>query len=226
MIGERETVDDWLKELAFHPADTKLKQLGHELARRAVASLMQLLYWLLPPGRNKSLARTHLELVVMYANKALAVGGGPDPLMYDEEVLKAALKTYAGVQLPSDPRIEEYQAEQRGEAPTLPGADPAASTTLGVTGGLRQEAAEGAVYGEAETEAPETFRAEFEDGDCSIKVIGGRQHVAVAVVGPEGLPIDPDEDGKFGWYVNLTTPTAVNQFLSAVAAAGDRAFTS
>jgi hypothetical protein len=226
-------LDAWRNKFAFHPADTTVKQLGHQLARKAVMALAELLHWLIPPSDDKSTAFRLLGDVLMYSNRALATGGGPriiDNEAYTEITLQAALRTYEATALPEDPRIREYEAQQRGEHPVgspsgLVGADPDASTTMGVTGGLRQEAPDAAVYGEAETEDPETFRAEFEDGDVTLNVVGGRGYVALAVVGPV-VPAEPNEDGKFGWYTNLSSPHATNQVLSAIAAAGDRAFTS
>jgi hypothetical protein len=108
-------LSDWLNAAAFHPADTALKQLGHEALRRLIAELGVTLHQLLPASREKSLAFTQLELVRLYANMALAVHGGPN-----EHVTILDLQRLLGhvqVDMPSDPRIEEYKAAQRGEAP-------------------------------------------------------------------------------------------------------------
>jgi hypothetical protein len=53
------------------------KQVAHEAARQRVADLGEDLHRFLPPGRDKSIVFTLLEDVLMRANKALAVGGGP-----------------------------------------------------------------------------------------------------------------------------------------------------
>lgn len=116
----------WLDGFAFHPANTRAKQLGHAIVRQLVANMAGILHALLPPGREKSIVFTHLELVLMYANKALAVGGGPRPLFTDDEgeelrqqteVLASLIREgrVFGAEMQQDPRIEEYEAEQRGE---------------------------------------------------------------------------------------------------------------
>lgn len=107
----------WLDGVGFHPANTELKQLGHEVTRKLVAQLGVQLHYVLPASREKSLAYTHLEEVLMWANKALAIGGGPDP----DEVTVGSLRgiladgTLGDAVLPEDPRIEQYKAQQRGE---------------------------------------------------------------------------------------------------------------
>lgn len=120
-------LEAWLKGFGFHPANTRLKQLGHAVVRQIVANLAGVLHALLPPGREKSLVFTHLELVLMYANKALAVNGGPRPLFTDDPAteLDELARVHDGLVnegrifgavLPQDPRIGTYEAEQRGEA--------------------------------------------------------------------------------------------------------------
>ena len=110
----------WLDGVGFHPADTELKQLGHEAARLLVALLATHLHQMLPPGRDKSLVFTHLEDVLMRANRALALGGGPklgvslDALREMVDALKATLAKL-GSAVPEDARIGDYKAEQRGD---------------------------------------------------------------------------------------------------------------
>jgi hypothetical protein len=240
-------LDAWRAKFAFHPANTVIKQLGHQLARKAVMALAELLHWLVPPGDDKSVAFRLLGDVLMLSNRALATNGGPRIIdgdeAYTQQALEAGLARYGATELPEDPRIREYEADQRREHPTgspsghITGMverdghlepvtfrtdDPRAQ--LGLTGVVVSEAAEPAVYAERPTEDPETFRAEFEDGDVILKVAGGRGYVSVAVLGPPGPPL-PDKDGLYGWYTNLHSPTVTNELLSAIAAAGDRAFT-
>lgn len=234
-------LDAWRQKFAFHPADTRAKQLGHQLVRKAVMALGDLLHWVVPASDDKSVMFRLLGDVLMLANRSLAVQGGP-PLVgnggeeYLEIVLLAALRNYEATQLPEDPRIREYEAEQRGEPKGYESPfkthghdgehfDLKNGDALGVTGGVRVQAPEGAIHDEADTEAPETFRAEFEDGDVKLNVVGGRGYVALGTTA-DNYPPQSDVDGRYGWYANLTTPTAVNQLLSAVAAAGDRAFTA
>lgn len=227
-------LDAWMNGFGFHPADTKVKQIGHQLARKAVAALAGLLHWLVPAGREKSLAFTHLELVLMYANKALAVGGGPaimggDP-EYTENVLASALQQYARVEIPEDARIQQYEADQlKGQGhyadqASAPGA-PEDAPKLGFTGAAVVQAEEPAIHGEQPTEDPETFRAEFYDGNITLKVVGGRGYVALATCGPTPPVAETTDPTSFGWFANLNNPAEVNQLLSAVAAAADRSFT-
>lgn len=112
---------EWLDGVGFHPADTELKQRGHEAARLLAALYATHLHQLLPPGRLKSLAFTKLEEVLQRANQALAVGKGPHALVALPNLqslvdsLKDSLDA-AGATVPYDPRISQYEAEQRGEA--------------------------------------------------------------------------------------------------------------
>lgn len=106
---------EWFNAAAFHPADTELKQLGHEAARRLIGEIGTSLWHTLPPSREKSLVFTLLEQVRHYANQALAVHGGPGEHVTVEH-LRALLDNLI-VEMPEDPRIEEYKAAQRGEEP-------------------------------------------------------------------------------------------------------------
>lgn len=113
--------DGWLDGIGFKPANTTRKQQGHEAARQIVAETGRLLHGLLPAGRDKSLVFTALEDVLMRANRALALGGGPHDDMDD-----IALHMLAnGGPLEKDPRLISYEAEQRGET-----VDPPAGTLL------------------------------------------------------------------------------------------------
>jgi hypothetical protein len=104
----------WLDGIGFKPANSEAKQLGHEAARKLVAKLGEQLHYVLPAGRDKSLVFTALEDVLMRANRALALGDGPNK----EATLGSlrALIEEAGARLPEDPRIDQYKAEQRGES--------------------------------------------------------------------------------------------------------------
>jgi hypothetical protein len=106
-------LDDWLDGIGFHPANTEAKQLGHELARTLVGNIGSALHEILPAGRDKSLAFKLLEDVLMRANRALALGGGP--VRQDPEAvasMKRAIDS-SPTELPQDPRIDEYKANQR-----------------------------------------------------------------------------------------------------------------
>jgi hypothetical protein len=113
----------WLDGVGFHPADTGLKQRAHELARLMVATFATHMHQLLPPGRDKNLLFTLMEDVLMRANRALALGGGPRPparlegeggLVKLVADFKQILEQLGGA-MPTDPRIGEYEAQQRGE---------------------------------------------------------------------------------------------------------------
>jgi hypothetical protein len=71
-------LNEWLNGLESHAADTERKQLGHKVVRQLTREFGEFLHIILPPGRDKSLAFTELETVLMRANRALAIGGGPN----------------------------------------------------------------------------------------------------------------------------------------------------
>ena len=57
---------------AYHPATTKDIVRAHEEVRDNCADLAQWLNDQLPEGREKALAMTHLEEVMMWSNAAIA----------------------------------------------------------------------------------------------------------------------------------------------------------
>jgi hypothetical protein len=105
-------LNEWLDGIGFKPANTEAKQLGHELARAMVANVGSALHEVLPAGRDKSLVFTALEDVLMRANRALALGGGP--VRQDEKAVASMRRALAvsPTRLPEDPRIGEYKADQ------------------------------------------------------------------------------------------------------------------
>jgi hypothetical protein len=106
---------EFLRGVGFHPANTERKQLGHEAARLSVAAFAHRLHLLLPPGRDKAMAFTALEDLLMRANRALALGGGPrEDGLSDvdlQEVVDNA-RSVLGDAVYEDSRIQEYKAEQ------------------------------------------------------------------------------------------------------------------
>lgn len=105
-------LDEWLVGVGFHPADTELKQLGHEAVRQLIADTGVRLHKILPPGRDKSLTFKALEDVLMRANRALAVAGGPDSQRVTAGSLRGMIgPPFGDAVLPQDHR----KAEQRGE---------------------------------------------------------------------------------------------------------------
>lgn len=57
---------------SFHPADTQEKRIAHEDVRAKCRALAHHFNQVLPEGREKSLAITHLEEVMFWANAGLA----------------------------------------------------------------------------------------------------------------------------------------------------------
>lgn len=56
----------------FHPADTDLKRGAHEWVRSTLGRVAHDFADSLPAGREKSLAMTHLEETMFWANAAIA----------------------------------------------------------------------------------------------------------------------------------------------------------
>lgn len=208
---------EWLDGIGFKPANTEAKQLGHEAARQTVAWLGRSLHGLLPPGRDKSLVFTALEDVLMRSNRALALGGGPnehnsaDDLRRAIEGLSALAEGYA-LPLPEDPRIEQYKAEQRGEAP---GQEP--------------------LPDDFQMQGEQSYDATVSTDDAEIKIeLSGSatsRRVQLGVTStPERVKVCQDdasrgEGPKFtGFYAGFTAPDHLSAFLREVAAAGQVAF--
>lgn len=64
--------DDIERRFAFHAATTDEKRNAHSSVRQRCRNLADFLNEALPEGREKSLAITHLEDVMMWGNAALA----------------------------------------------------------------------------------------------------------------------------------------------------------
>ncbi len=61
----------------FHPADALNTQEAHEGVREACLDAAYTIDDLVPDGREKSLAITHLETAMMFANAGIARADGP-----------------------------------------------------------------------------------------------------------------------------------------------------
>lgn len=64
--------DDIAHRFAFHAATTDEKRDAHTSIRQACRRLADQLNEQIPEGREKSLAITHVETAMMWANAALA----------------------------------------------------------------------------------------------------------------------------------------------------------
>lgn len=64
--------NDLINRFRFHPANTTEKAGQHQKIRNRCADLAVELNQLLPEGREKSLAITHLEEVMFWSNAAIA----------------------------------------------------------------------------------------------------------------------------------------------------------
>lgn len=92
---------DWLDGVRHHPPLNDATITGHDFARHIIANAGALLHGLLPPGREKSLAFTALEDVLMRANRALAIQGGP--AVQDEGYVEWMRQVIADSEIQLDP---------------------------------------------------------------------------------------------------------------------------
>lgn len=69
-------VSDLENRFAFHPATTQERRDEHEAVRGRALELAKWIDETVPAGREKSLAITHLEEVMFWANAAIARQGG------------------------------------------------------------------------------------------------------------------------------------------------------
>lgn len=63
---------DLENRFAFHPATTEKRRESHEHVREAALNLAKFLNDVVPEGREKSLAITHLEETMFWSNAAIA----------------------------------------------------------------------------------------------------------------------------------------------------------
>jgi hypothetical protein len=210
---------EWLNGIGFHPVNSERKQLGHEATRQLVGDIGQMLHSLLPPGRDKSLVFTHLEDALMRANRALALGGGPQDVL-STELLREQVQI-GSAPLPKDDRIEQYKAEQRGETAQFDaGVEHVDSFTAQISGHR--------AVGEYDSTVA-TDDAEIKV-DIHSSVASGRVQVGVLCTNPTRVEdvftaSGNDQGVTFdGFYAGFTHPDHLAAFLREVAAAGEAAF--
>lgn len=199
---------EWLDGVGFHPANTEIKQAGHEAVRNLIAQIGAVLHWLLPAGRDKSLAFTALEDALMRANRALAVKGGPRITETQTLLDLIRFKLVAGVEVPEDERIAEYKAEQVAAG----------------DGGEQDEERGG--------EPHETYRAEIVgDNGFSLGVVGGDRYVQVGTLAPTheaavaGVNSDSPREpgGSRGLWYTMDDAESVQRVVNEILTAADRA---
>jgi hypothetical protein len=103
-------LSQWLDGTRHHPPLDESTKLAHEAARALVGQLGISLFQLVPAGRDKSLLFTALEEVLMRANRAIALHGGPDVITDD-------LRRVAGAQMPDQIPMEFLPDAELHEGP-------------------------------------------------------------------------------------------------------------
>lgn len=209
----------WLQGLGFHPANTEVKQLGHEAARRLVAELGVTLHQILPPGKDKSIAFTALEDVVMRANRALATNGGPNEHVTANQ-LNLVLDRLT-TELPEDPRIGEYKDAQL----TLEDAADTARTRT------EEAAAEPVVLG-GEPDYPDMNQVRFTNRGTSTAIEGvlsyrpGNEYFQLGVVCTDPIQLAEVVDMQEfnGFYLSFDSKDEAEEFAACVLTASNAVF--
>lgn len=103
----------------FHPATSDRQKKRHADVRALFITTACLLNELLPAGRHRSLAMTELEKAEMWANRSLALEGGPARVdeMDDEAIAiayEAVFRHDAGALAVSE-MVEQLHAALRGD---------------------------------------------------------------------------------------------------------------
>lgn len=71
-MSAESSTSDLERRFSFHPADTPERREAHERVRDLCKAVARQLDAQLPGGREKSLAITHLEETMFWANAAIA----------------------------------------------------------------------------------------------------------------------------------------------------------
>lgn len=232
-------LQNWLDRIAFHPANDERKQLGHELARSLVANMGVMLYGLLPAGQDKSLAFTHLKEVLMWANSALAVGGGPaediglndlKTLLANDPMADPRQLADLGVTWRTDPRIEQYKAEQRGETAQFDAGERHEDSFTAEVAGQRPLPDDFTVASDDEGHYDATVATDDPEVTVNVNSSVDSQRVQIGVTSTrERVQACLDEQAAggpafTGFYAGFTTSDALSAFLAETASAGEVAF--
>ena len=218
---------EWLDGVGFHPADTEAKQIGHEAARNLIAQLGGVLHWLLPAGRDKSLTFTALEDVLMRANRALAIEGGPVSGDLGQLAHLASLSLVDGLRAPEDARIGQYKAEQRGEAGGTTSASGhfAPGVAEASIAALQQVADEQGfeLPGQEKTTYRATVRSAH--GDVVTEVVGGKDYIQLATLATSAEQVrtaiqGPALEAFRGMYATIGDLQELSALIRVLAEAG------
>lgn len=200
---------DWLDGVAHHAPTTNATVLAHTVVRRLVADLGTTLFQILPPGRDKILVFTALEDVLMRANRAVAISGGPAPHVTEED-------------------LDGLLADK---GPVGTGAQERAERSTGVTGDgpeaaqVHAAALSGAALGEDYTDAyTAVLEGEVETYETRLSAVDG--HVQVGVVCTDEVAMEQaiDEDTFKGFFADYADRDAVEELAASLLTAANRAF--
>lgn len=233
---------EWLRTTGYLPADTELKRQGHETVRALIADLGVQLHYVLPAGGDKLLTFKALEDALMRANRALAVGGGPDPervtlgslrAMAEHRLGDAARPADPGAQWPADAKTADeaerhriYDDARRSGLSNTEASEEAWPADGGAPWSHRPgyrlaevapevtPAAESGTIPDVAPDTEEPFTLELPvDDDRSVAVTQGVGFVGIIVSGIDGT-------GR----ATLRSLDQVNIVLETIAAAAGRAF--
>jgi hypothetical protein len=222
----------WLDGIGFHPANTEIKQLAHETVRRLVAELGTTLHQVLPAGKDKSIAFTALEDVLMRANRQLAISSGPKDEVRAEDL--HALMQRANVVLPEDDRIDEYKEAQL--RPANHDEREERQRTTGVTGDVDEQTAtqaaqlaatgpDGVLEGEEQDDAYTAVLEGFHPAyETRLSAVPG--HVQIGTVCSDGELLEQaiDEQDFAGFFCGFDERDAVEELAASLLTAANRAF--
>ncbi len=196
-------LQEWLNGTRHHPPAGEDTILAHQAARNLVAKLGTSMFQLVPPGRDKSLLFTALEDVLMRANRAIAISGGPNGGHVTDDLRRVA---------DMDGWINPISIEQES-APPLPLFDPEEVRLHKGERPPTRTATLGDAFGFVTTE----IKAE--------QVAPGEGYVQMGVVSQteaqaQQAAAEPGPNGFKGFWATITTAEQLSALLVELAAAG------